>query len=1235
MALTLDATLKTAQDGNDHKPIISLFAGKAVADLPLSGNYITHDNDQTASQPLLLGDGSLAIVYTGVGWNGDFRELRVIFSDENQESFGNFVVIDDETYEPSYFLDAIVLDSSDNIGIICTRQNASYFYINAYKITNAGVKTSETAITDVGASYRGDGVAVLKKGDNDYAAFWPAKLNGTDWTIQMATSTDFTTWGSPAPLSIGGLTSTSIISDPKIIKLADGSYFMVFSYQNIISDTGSIKNIYYTTSTDLSTWADALPVTTTTNMAKDYIQPDVVQQSDGSVFIMTNETNNLLQIDKTDFDANDLALGPTHYSNTTGNVYFTSGGSEVTKAVIAVVDMATFDVVKYYDVNSTPPIPPYLAGSAPSYDRVEQGHSDEHLVLLYNGNAICVVDTEADTIKTYYFYDQSATYGVEAEKNVTWEDQSPGQFVENIHGAHIDAANSKMYVLLVDSYLYTQYFRFGYIDLTESTAPYTFTDIGTFTNYASGYQGVARPFHIYPNDNVMVTHGNGGLSGDEGTLWVWDIVEGTALKRYRRSVYPEFPHGGFYDSVYANDKIWALTIYTTNYASDQYKKGLAEINLTTDQIIYHECPWEPGIENDMQRMSFCNATDELIISNGSIVATFNIVTQVWGKHEYDISGNLWYAPIYNPTNGAFYLPKQTGGGIRTSGVFYMLPRDGTLDMVKYVTGDYTTSWAFAAPETAIYGFENTKPALAITANNSIYSTWTDSENSESWIKWDKTGASLNLLDYLIDEVSVTRNIAGDPHSLSFSLSHGHLFDPTNTNSIVNFYLTKGNLVELKIGENISSVDYYADQGTFTITALDVSYINEQYPTIKVSAQDRRVFWDNHVVAVSVLSETYPETAMETIAKAEMAKLTTEDFTFPQFNGRFTFDAQWINTPLKDIMEQIANRFGYFITVTVDDKITARPITLTAATDHTYSNKDQFFEFSPDDSYSDFTNRILVTGQSLDELEVLHDEERVSSLNGTIGWWGFNKDFKIYYSEDQSKRAKYPRLEVIETSTSIMFKLAGKITEQISEIDNIEHQWCIVEVKAPNLIPVLLVAISLIAAGMLAFDWATVTGSPVAQTGPSWSVGRIIANAGMIMAMMVLGSIGNFQYAIWAQPIGYVKRQVSAYEDDLILQQKIGEIIVEQIDGFLCNTAIRCKDVAEFEMLVTKAQRNRVKVKKIAHLQDQEGDTISFPHPYTGNEIKMFVTDLRRTYKQTTETSDGYFYDELEGWVIIT
>lgn len=293
--------------------------------------------------------------------------------------------------------------------------------------------------------------------------------------------------------------------------------------------------------------------------------------------------------------------------------------------------------------------------------------------------------------------------------------------------------------------------------------------------------------------------------------------------------------------------------------------------------------------------------------------------------------------------------------------------------------------------------------------------------------------------------------------------------------------------------------------------------------------------------------------------------------------------------------------------------------------------DQIADFTPDDTYSDFTNRVTVTGQSLDDMEISYAEERLGSLNGTFGWWQGPEEFTVWYSTDMSRRAKNPRLQVLESSTGIMFQLSGEVKEGISYIDP-NHKYCIVTVTAPNLIPVLLEALGLYVAASKIYDLAKAYGLGL-NGGITKPLGRIMQKAAIELALNALGSVVSFQYEIWGCPLGYVKRDYSASANDVELQQQLGMVVEQKHEGFLCYTAADCQGVADFEMKLAQLQRNRVTFSKLAHLKDEVGDVITIPHPYTGNAVKLLINGLTRRYKPAGKDEDGYFKDEVEGWVI--
>jgi hypothetical protein len=517
---------------------------------------------------------------------------------------------------------------------------------------------------------------------------------------------------------------------------------------------------------------------------------------------------------------------------------------------------------------------------------------------------------------------------------------------------------------------------------------------------------------------------------------------------------------------------------------------------------------------------------------------------------------------------------------------------------------------------------------------SMFVFWTH----ETWagvksIKWDKDGSSLDLAPYLAGEIATERSIDGSPAKLAFSVSHGHLFDPYNLSSAFNLYLKKGRKLTLRWGEKIGGTDYWQNGGTFFVTGTSLGFKRGEYPVMKVDAEDQRCIWAHSHVYATELYNGLPKYIIEQVLQ-DHAGLAVGDLNIPVFIGGTVLEHQWLDTTVDEIINQVCNRFGYFFRFDVDGLAHARRITNAGSIDHTYTDNDLIIEFSPDDKYSDFTNRVTVQGQELDFTQVLFTEESIGTLNGTVGWWGFNKDFQVWYSDDHSRQCMNPRLEVIETVTSIAFKLAGNISEtMVMGTGDDADKYCTITVSAPNLIPLLAGAVALYTAGNYIGDLVETVGF-IANIGMTTPLGRRIEGVALIMAMMVLGSTGNYQYAVHGQPVGSVRRSVQGSWNDEEHQTEIDAIVEQVINDPLCYSVADCNAVAAFEGMVAQMQRKQVTISKIAHLQDEEADTIRVVHPYSRQNITLFATTLKRKFKKSDPgKDDGYFLDEIEGWLV--
>ena len=563
----------------------------------------------------------------------------------------------------------------------------------------------------------------------------------------------------------------------------------------------------------------------------------------------------------------------------------------------------------------------------------------------------------------------------------------------------------------------------------------------------------------------------------------------------------------------------------------------------------------------------------------------------------------------------------------------MFSINGYIRQANYRIGtDPGGGWSFAAAAQLVQGYLDYDAAAAVEPGSStaMYVFWTnETPDGEQSNKWDKDGSDLNLASYLVagTEVAFDRGIDGKPATLNFTVSNGHLFDPYNQASLLSLYLRKGRKLTLRFGEQIGWSNYWENQGIFFVTATSLQFRRGDYPVMEVEAEDARAIWAHaHIVATEEYNNL-GEDILEDLMQDE-AGMDVADLNFPAMGGPL-LSIQWIDTFLDEIVTQICNRLGHFFRYDMDGKASARPISNIASLDHTYTGNADLLAYSPDDKYSDFTNRVTVQGQELSFTTITFNEERVSQISGTLGWWGCKADHVVWFSDDKSRRCVNPRMNILEDARSIPFQLSGSVNITLVECGTADdYKFCTVHVSAPDLTPQLVSAISMIGTGFAIGDWTPPGGGKVIQVG-SW-----IVKAGIVWALMILGSTANYQIEILAQPLGSVRRSVQATWNDEEHQTEIGSIVPAMITDPLCYSPADCLEVATFEGMVVQMQRKRVSLTKVAHLQDEEGDTIRRVHPYSGQNIDLFVARLRRSLIIPAPGEDGgQFIDEIEGWVV--
>lgn len=1256
MARTLDANLQTAQDGQTHRPIVEIVSAQRLADIPFDGSMLTSEAfDEYGINLIPHSSGRLVLAY--IYYSAPTSGIKFVTTDASRTEFTT-VDLPLYTYAASEIKAVSLCEmTGGNIGmVLLVDDKSNHLYRLTRRIyTVAGVAVSNAEIANWSHDTYTSDPWVQTIGTDSYLVVY-GKISGSDYYLYKRTSADFTTWSAESALSIGGLTSTWRLANPSIIQISTGDLWLWFDALESTGPGGEeLTNIYYSVSADGgSTWGNAVKITAYDSYGEVGSHPVAVQKAANQMNLIFTRKVGALHMDDT---ATGWPTGDStvelSWDSVNRKLYaincYAGAGDKPLQCVVK-IDVDTWTVEQYWDATTTPGFPAFITvdgcNAYPSGIRVHDGHLIAITSVQSDERFLWVLDGEANTIRNYYF-DTSAPLGV--TQNVTHPFPKGGLAFGTIREAFVDAANSRVWLLFADgSFLGGYKMSVGYIDLTETTA-YEYHEVvyATLPTYGDSAlpPTMKGGMHIDLSGNMIVVTGGGyyhPIAEIVGWCGAWDIESGALIVMWEGGVDSDFPRYGLTKPFVYNGRIYAgMSEYTSGHGQSAFR-GLAEIDVSAETVTLH-------------RPSYCSEDDHAFgrpahLQDGKIamthtsfgVAVFDIVSRTWQLYSNDnlsgmtVSGNDHFGPseiVYDDANDMVMVGYPGIYGTEDPGGVIMFSVNGYIRQAMHGIGtDPGGGWSFAAAEQLVQGFLDYDAASAVEPGSSsaMYVFWVNEDTAtEQSIKWDKDGSEVDLSSYLVrsSEVAVERSIDGKPARLVFAVSHGHLFDPYNSASLLNLVLKKGRQLTLRLGENVGGTDYWENQGTFFVTAARMEFRRGDYPVMEVEAEDARALWANaHIIATDAYNNL-GEDILEDLM-LDVADLDAGDIDFPAMGGP-AFPMQWIDTTLDEIVTQICNRLGYFFRFDMDGNASARQITNAGAIDHTYTGNADLLAYSPDDKYSDFTNRVTIQGQELDFTTVTFDEERIAQISGTLGWWGCKADHVIWFSDDKSRRCVNPRLNVLETTTSIPFQLQGSISEYLEECGPADdNKFCTVYVSAPNLVPQLVSAISMVAAGLALGDYAPPDG------GMTIPIGKILEKAGLIWALMILGSVANYQIEVWAQPLGSVRRSVQSTWDDTEHQTEIGAVVPQVITDPLCYSAADCYEVASFEGMVVQMQRRRVSITKVAHLQDEEGDTIRRVHPYSGQNIDLFIARLRRSLVVPSPgEGDGHFTDEIEGWVV--
>ena len=1237
--LSLDPVLATAQNSLSRHPIVEIISSQLVDDIPFDGALLTAETTNEDKPNLIThSSGRLCLVYT---FDSPTAVLKYCYTDSDRTMFTTVTIDPPSNHE---FVEASLCElANGDIGIVyhARRLSDQYHILRQMVLTVEGEVVS--ADSQIAAYVLPTAVynPWISRLQNGSFLLVYVKKDGANWYIMKRTAAagSFGSFGAESALSISGFNIADARYNPSLIQISNGNIFIWCDYVDQVGPNDEeLTNVYYSISTDNgSTWGAAVKITSYTQYSPVGKHPIALQKAVDQLHLIYNEQTAALHMDSSTsgWCEPNSYVTDLHFDEVNRKLYvlstYASAGMKRMLCVVK-IDVDTWTIDDCWDCAS---VPSFQSMYCVEHVWYQVHHGDGRYVpvgIVGTSGQIhaALLDGESDTIRNYNFTSWGA-YGITA--NVTWSPVGGTGWLPSLSHTFVDAANGRFYVVISNNYSGNRVLQIGYFVIGGDN---TFHEIVREVNQVTEMEmfGIIEgDFVVYQNLNLFFmsyAHTNTG-SSFPGRLRIHVLSDGSVWKDYKKSTHVNFPFHGLREVVYRGIKVYGVFKYDATVVGETDKRGLCIIDTGSDGIIFSRPTWATVDEYYLE-MIHVNGEGKMIISSGYYgITVYDPAEGTWILHSNATipgltpdASNRFYPVGYDDAGGIIFAGTASTAywlGLVAFSVY------GTMKQSKYRQGQYVGSWAFGAQSSLCRGILDFDMAASLDPNDkAIYGFWVNQKKSELSIKWDREGTDFDLTPYLLNDsdIEVRRSIEGSPSSLKFSVSHGHLFDPHNTLSLWSIYLQKFRFLNLRFGEKIGLINYWQQAGEFIVKNTRLSWERPKYPVMEVEAEDRRVFWEFANMIATPYYETSPKIILEDILTT-FAGFDPADLNFPTFDQSETLYQQWIDTAIKDVLDQVCNRFGYHFRIEVDGKASARKISDANPINHIYAGTTWLKNYSPDDSFSDYVNRVIVCGEGRDYIEVLYNEEALGTLSGTVGWWGHKKHKTFWYAEDGSRRCRFPRLEVIESVREFNFKL-GHGSEHISSTDPSER-FCIITIDTPNMVGWLIgliVAYIVLAIVCVLCDCEFLCG-----------VCALSKALILEVVLYIISSMASYQYRIHAQPVGNVRQSYQATSNDLDLQNLIGTVVERKFEDPLCYTLEGCQLVANFEILVAKLQRKRLKLTKLAHLQDEEGDTIQIPHPYTGAVMRVFLTDVTRKFKVPSDSGagsgSGYFVDELEGW----
>jgi hypothetical protein len=1251
-------------DGIDRQPAIEILSSEFVATIPFQGNSFGIAG-ASSFRPHVISHstGRLGQVY--IDENAD---LQWMYTDTERTQWTT-VSIASMVGNPDYVKYVCAVELSDgNIGLIIIRNSyPSTEVLQRATITPTGTVVSGfTTIESLSSSYTWTDPYVVLLESGDYYLVYCRKDTATPaYAIYGRTGTAWDTWGSASDITPSGVNTAREMANTSLFETTEGDLFLLFDHVTSVQDDVTIKNIFSSISTDDgASFGTATARTNYTAFGSNGLDPIMVQKSNGTVWLIFYENIRVLHMDNTATgflacSGSEMGVKHIHCDYANRKILVVYGNSQWgTKRVdgVAVVDMASWSIDKVYYNSSTPALNKIFCDN-----HIWQGthiHSDgKYLAMSVGGGAhqvFAVIDHTTDSVTHYVADDLSMTYrglsdgypAYSLPRNIEFNSNARYGFLGiGPQCIRVDASNDRLYIGWDGGY-YRQYMMFSYIDLTEAPDGEGFYSMNWVTSETSGTSvpGQNRTWYEYgwgfeiDRDRgyfICYTSGGGNVSRTQwngGFAVLSEAADGAIVKYFTVHNNNSMCLWGPRNGIVYNGAFYGSFYYYSGFPyTDQ--RGLVKIDYLTDTITYHRPSFVTTDQHHWQDYALDADSERIYIASPWGMARFDIVSGAWTIFNTDTLPGFVRSGESNSIGFVAWDPVEgnvIGGAWNDYGTNYltginMFNENGAYNQLQYITAYKSATWNWDTQLDLSYYSTELQPSAVIDIANVLWVTWshTDWVQNQSVLYWDNDIGDINVVDDLVQTVTLNWQLK-KVNTVSFNLANGHLYDPQNLLSTLNVVGQKGRKVHVRIGEEIGGYTYWVNQGTFIVDTVRLGYKRGKHPTLSVNCTGKTSLWREQQIPVSTLySGQMPDDVIRDIIDDLTQWLSTE-YSIDVFNNEHSIFYQWIDKTIWNMVEELGDHFFYAMYEDADGIFGMREVSLTQAVDHEYTDQMQLNEFSPDDNYSDYTNRVRVIGETNDYTEVLHNEELITSRGGTVGWWTKKTTETIHFSEDDSRQCRNPRLEIIHSPKEYGLLLdqisSGKGGIKISYVDPYE-KYIEVEIEVPDLTAALVGAILAMVLTALGATWC---GASLFSTcGPYiWAVALAAA-----LVFYILAAVANYQYEVWARPLGRVKTTIQYEANDVEFQRKLnGEIVTEEITDPLCNSITECRRVAEGNLAMVRAQRSRVSFRKIAHLQDELMDKLKVYHPHSAEGMEMLVVGLKRSYTK----GEGVF-DQIDGW----